>query len=151
MDAPKKPKKKFTRKQWLVSAIVVAAFGIWAVLDTSKHDEQAEQLMDHVVAKGQVEGSPAHFDAKAATYTVLVDGKHLSDGRNNDPADYLVCTASLHNGKRARMEGIDQEHAVKGASVDSVGVFTAVAGATSVACAEDAEGDTLYVAQAVAR
>jgi hypothetical protein len=148
MDAPKK-KQRFTRRQWLVSALVVAAFGIWVALDMSKNDKQAEQLMDHVIAKGRVEGSPARFDAKAAKYTVLVDGKHLSDGRNNDPADYLVCTASLQNGKRARMEGMHQEHAVKGTSVDSVGVFTAVAGATTVACAEDAEGDTLYVAEAV--
>ncbi|MDP2289601.1 MAG: hypothetical protein Q8M22_00335 [Actinomycetota bacterium] len=138
--APKPPKRRM-RKGWIISGILVAVFGLLMLIGgavASLISRTASSL--DPVAEARTPGT-ATFEAKDATYDVLLVRRRADSFR--EASDFL-CTVTLANGKVIELDGRFQAVSDQTANTESIGSFDAVPGHTSVFCDADG-GDNRFV------
>ncbi len=89
------------------------------------------------VAEGVTPGS-AQFDADAQEYEILL-ARRRRGGQDEVRADEVVCDAALADGSTVRIDGNADLSSAQIGNTESVGIFDAVEGTTTVTCV--AEGD----------
>lgn len=132
------------RTWWIVWGVLLFTVGLVGVIGgaVAAMVSRGAQTIDPI-AEGVTPGSTT-FDADEQEYEILIARKRRS-GQARVAADEVVCDVVLGDGSTVRVDGNADLSSAQIGNTESVGIFDAVAGTTSVTCVAEDDQDIRFI------